>query len=54
MTLGSFSIALKMQIFLLFSVNIINKSSYVGKYFYAKRLSVSQQESLEVLSLDMS
>lgn len=41
--------------FLLVSVNITNKGSYVGKYFYAKhRLSISQQESLEVLSFDVS
>lgn len=40
---------------LLVFVNITNKGSYGGKNFYAKhRLSVSQQESLEALSFDVS
>lgn len=52
MTLGSFSIALKMQIFLLFSVNIINKHSYVGEYFMQKDCQFPSRKSLEVLSLE--
>ena len=48
MTLGSFSAALKMQIFLLFSINVINKSSYV---FLCKKTQLPSRKVLKFFSL---